>query len=71
MKNELLWWEMIGKVANQVKLTILTQSELHFGGKDGKSWKSTKIGHFKSIQTTSVTELAIVGHFELLWLERI
>ena len=36
-KNELLWWEKIGKVGNQVKLAILSQSELLFGGKPGKS----------------------------------
>ena len=36
-KNEQLWWEKIGKVANRVKLAILSQSELLFVGKDGKS----------------------------------
>ena len=62
-KNELLWWEKIGKVVNQVKLAILSQSELLFGGKPGKSWKLTKIGHFKPIWATLVSKLAIVGHF--------
>ena len=36
-KNELLWWEKIGKVVIQVKLALLSQSELRFGGKPGKS----------------------------------
>ena len=56
---------------NPAKLAIPSQSELLFGGKDGKICISTKIGHFKSIQATSVAELAIVGHFELLRWEMI
>ena len=48
-KNETLWWQKMGKVVNWVKLAILSQSELHFGGKDGKTCKMTKIGHFEAI----------------------
>ena len=29
----MLWWQQMGKVVNQVKLTILSQSQPHFGGK--------------------------------------
>ena len=31
----------------------------------------TKIAHFEQIQATSEAKLAIVGHFEPLWLETI
>ena len=48
-KHELLWWEMIGKVVNWAKLAIPSQSVPLFGGKDGKSCKSTKIGHSEAI----------------------
>ena len=34
-KNELFFWEKIGKGANQVKLAILSQSEPLFVGKVG------------------------------------
>ena len=44
-KNEMLWWKKMGKVVNWVKLTILSQSQPHFGRKDGgnhrKSCKMT------------------------------
>ena len=71
MKNEPLWWEKIGKVVNHVKLAIPSQSVPIFMGKDGKSWKLAKIGHFKPIQATSVAKLAIVDHFGPLQLEMI
>ena len=32
----MLWWQKMGKVVNQVKLTIPSQSQPHFGGKDRK-----------------------------------
>ena len=35
-KNEMLWWQKMGKVVNQVKLTIPSQSQPHFGGKHRK-----------------------------------
>ena len=70
-KNEPIWWEKIGKVVNWVKLAIPSQYELLFGGKPGKSWKLTKIGHFEPIRATLVAKLAIVGHFEPLQLEMI
>ena len=38
-RNETLWWQKMGKVVNQVKLAIMSQSEPHFGGKDGKTCK--------------------------------
>ena len=34
---------------NQVKLTITSQFQPHFGGKDRKSCKMTKFGHFDPI----------------------
>ena len=45
-KNEMLWWQKMGKVVNQVKLTILSQSQPHFGGKDRKICKN---GYFDPI----------------------
>ena len=39
----------MGKVVNQVKLAIPSEFEPHFGKKDGKSCKMTKIGHFEPI----------------------
>ena len=39
----------MGKVVNWKKLAILSQSEHHFGGKDGKTCKMTKVGHFEPI----------------------
>ena len=45
-KNEMLWWQKMGKVVNQVKLTIPSQSQPHFGGKDRKMRKN---GHFDPI----------------------
>ena len=48
-KNETLWWQKMGKVVNRVKLVIPSQSEPHFGGKDGKTCKMTKNGHFEPI----------------------
>ena len=48
-KNEMLWWKKMGKVVNWVKLTILSQSQPHFGGKDRKSCKMIKFGHFDPI----------------------
>ena len=62
----MLWWQNMGKVVNRVKLAIPSQSEPHFGGKDVKTCKMTKIGHFESILATFLAKLAIVGHFELL-----
>ena len=47
--NEMLWWQKMGKVVNRVKLAILSQSEPHFGGKDGKTCKMTKVGRFETI----------------------
>ena len=38
-KNEMLWWQKMKKVVNQVKLAILSESEPHFGKKDGKPAK--------------------------------
>ena len=35
----MLWCQKMGKVVNRVKLAILSQSEPHFGGKDGKTCK--------------------------------
>ena len=35
----MLWWQKMGKVVNQVKLTIQSQSQPHFGGKDRKICK--------------------------------
>ena len=32
-KNEMLWWQKMGKVVNQVKLTIPSQSQPYFGEK--------------------------------------
>ena len=52
-RNETPWWKRMGKVMNRVKLTIQSQSQPHFGGKDGgkhrKSCKMTKFGHFYPI----------------------
>ena len=52
-RNEMLWWQKMGKVVNQVKLTIPSQSQPHFGvkleGKDRKSCKMTTFGHYDSI----------------------
>ena len=45
----MLWWQKIGKVVNWVKLAIPKKSEPHFGEKDKKTWKMTKIGHFEPI----------------------
>ena len=35
-KNEMLWWQKMGKVVSQVKLNIPSQSQPHFGGKHRK-----------------------------------
>ena len=59
------------RVVNQVKLTITSQSQPHFGGKDRKSCKITKFGHFDPIKATFLTKLAIVGDFEPHWSEMI
>ena len=40
---------MMGKVVNGVKLAILSESEPHFGEKDGKTCKMIKIGQFEPI----------------------
>ena len=37
------------RVVNQVKLTITSQFQPHFGGKDGETCKMTKCGHFDPI----------------------
>ena len=39
----------MGKVVNQVILAVPSEFEPHFGEKDGKSCKMTKIGHFEPI----------------------
>ena len=39
----MLWWQKMGKVVNQVKLTIPSQSQPHFGGKDRKICKNLAI----------------------------
>ena len=60
----------MGKVVNEVKLAIPSQSEPDFGGKDGKTCKMTKIGYFEPIQATFLTKFAIVGHlshFSVKW----
>ena len=61
----------MGKVVNQVKLAIPNQSEPQFEGKDGKTCKMTKIGHFEPIKATFWAKFIIVGKFELLWCETI
>ena len=48
-KNEMLWWQKMGKVVNRVKLTIPSQSQPHFGGKDRKTCKMTRCGCFDPI----------------------
>ena len=69
----MLWWQKMGKVVNRVKLTIPSQYEPHFGGKDGKTCKMTKIGCFEPIEATFFffEKFAIVGHFEPLRCETI
>ena len=37
------------RVVNQVKLTITSQFQHHFGGKDRETSKMTKFGHFDPI----------------------
>ena len=49
----MFWWQKMGKVVNRVKLAIVSQSEPHFGRKDGKTCKMTKIGHFEPIDRVS------------------
>ena len=61
----------MGKVVNWVKLTIPSQSQLHFGGKDRKSCKITKFGCFDPIESTFLAKFAIVGDFEPYWCEMI
>ena len=61
----------MGKVVNQVKLAIPSQSEPHFGGKDRKTCKMNKIGQLESIYATFLEKFTIVGLFELLWCETI
>ena len=61
----------MGKVVNHVKLTIPSQSQLHFGGKDRKSCKITKFGCFDPIKSTFLAKFAIVGDFEPYWCEMI
>ena len=58
----------MGKVVNQVKLTIPSQSQPHFGGKDRKICKN---GHFDPIEATFLAKFAIVGHFQQHWCETI
>ena len=60
----MFWWQKMGKIVNQVKLAIVSQSEPHFEGKDGKTCKMTKIGHLEPIIFTFMAKFAIVGHFE-------
>ena len=59
------------RVVNQVKLTITSQFQPHFGEKDGETCKMTKFGHFGSIQATFLAKFAIVGDFEPHWCETI
>ena len=60
------------RVVNQVKLTIMSQFQPHFGEKDGETCKMTKFGHFVgSIQATFLAKFAIVGDFEPHWCETI
>ena len=60
----MLWWQKMGKVVNQVKLTIPSQSQPHFGGKHRKTYQ---IDHFDSF----LAKFAIVGHFQPDWCEMI
>ena len=62
-RNETLWWKKMGKVVNRVKLTIPSQSQPHFGGKDRKLCKITKFGHFDPTKATFLAKFAIVGDF--------
>ena len=55
--SEPLWWEKIGKVANQAKLAIPSHSEPLWWGKIGKVVNQEK--------------LAILSHSKLLWWEKI
>ena len=61
----------MGKVVNRVKLAIPSQSEPPFGGKDGKTCKMTKIGHYEPIKATFRVKFTIVDHFEPLQSEAI
>ena len=55
--SEPLWWEKIGKVANQVKLAILSHSEPLWWENFGKVVNQAK--------------LAILSHYEPLWWEKL
>ena len=46
--SEPLWWEKIGKVANQAKLAVLSNSEPLQLEKIGKVVNRTKLDHSKS-----------------------
>ena len=75
--SEPLWWEKIGKVANRVKLAILS----HFGGKRleklqiGRNWSFRVIlSHFNGKRLKKVAnqvKLAIPSHSEPLQWEKI
>ena len=72
-QSEPLWWEKIGKVANQVKLVVPTQSKLLWWKKIGKvaNWvKLTVPSHSEPLQWEKVgklvnqVKLAILSHSE-------
>ena len=45
----MLWWQKMGKVVNQVKLTILSQSQPHFGEKIEKYAKMAVLTQSKPL----------------------
>ena len=51
----------MGKVVNWVKLAIPSQCEPHFGRKDGKACKLTKIGCFEHIKATFFGKIGHCG----------
>ena len=56
--SEPLWWQKIGKVANQTKLAVPSHSEPLLWEKDDQSCKSDEIGCSKPLQWEKIGKVA-------------
>ena len=70
-KNEMLWWQKMGKVVNQVKLTIPSQSQPHFGEKIEKCAKMAVLTQSKPLFGPNLQLWVIFSSIYVKWFEKV
>ena len=70
-KNEMLWWQKMGKVVNQVQLTIPSQSQPHLGEKLEKYAKMAIWTQSKPLFWPNLPLWVISSHIGFKWFEKV